>query len=166
MALDWTLIKGGSQYRLCDDSPFNHLMRCLMTLLFPSEAWLQAFADEVNKNEEYQEAAKDWEGDFYFIIEPEGQLKERTITYMDLWHGQCRSACIITNEADKNPEFRMRAPIGTWKKVFEKKLNPIQGMLVGQLKVSGNMMKIVKSPRAALALVNCCSRIPTSFPVK
>jgi putative sterol carrier protein len=135
-----------------------------MALLFPSEEWLNALVERLNGSAEYREAAKNWEGDFYFIIEPEGALKKRVIAYMDLWHGQCRSACLIPDESERNPEFRIRAPLNRWRKVFEMKMNPIQGMLTGQLKISGNMMKIVKTPRAALALVKCCSSIPTDFP--
>ncbi len=135
-----------------------------MALLFPSEEWLKALVDELNSSQAYRDAAKNWEGDFYFIIEPEGNLKERITAYMDLWHGECRSACVVANENEKNPEFRIRAPLGIWHKVLEMKLNPIQGMLTGQLKITGNMMKIVKTPRAAIELVNCCSRVPTDFP--
>jgi len=104
------------------------------------------------------------EGDFYFIIEPDEGLEERIIAYMDLWHGECRSAYVVQDENEKSPEFRIRAPLRKWRKVFEMKLNPIQGMLTGQLKVSGNMMKIVKTPRAAVELVNCCSLVPTEYP--
>ena len=134
-----------------------------MSPVFPSEEWLSALVDILNNSEVYREAARNWEGDFYFVIEPEANLKERVIAYMDLWHGKCRSACIIDDEKEKNPEFRIRAPLGKWRKVLELKLNPIQGMLTGQLKISGNMMKIVKTPRAAIELVNCCSRVPTEF---
>ena len=136
----------------------------MMSYLFPSEEWLIALVDILNSNQEYQEAAKNWEGDFYFIIEPEDGLKERVIAYMDLWHGTCRSAGIIEDENQKRPEFRMRAPLGKWQKVLGRKLNPIQGMMTGQLKVSGNMRKIVKNPKAALALVNCCGMVPTTYP--
>lgn len=135
-----------------------------MALLFPSKEWLEALVEELNSNQVYRDVAKNWEGDFYFIIEPEGSLKEKVIAYMDLWHGECRSAKIVTDENEKSPEFRMRAPLSKWRRVLEKQINPIQGMLTGQLKVQGNMMKIVKTPRAALELVNCCSRIPTTFP--
>jgi putative sterol carrier protein len=135
-----------------------------MTLMFPSEEWLKALVNEINSSEVYKDAAKNWEGDFYFIIEPEGNLKEKVIAYMDLWHGECRSAYIISDENEKTPEFRIRAPLGKWRKVLEKKLNPIQGMLTGQLKIKGNMSKIIKTPRAAIELVNCCSRVPTEFP--
>jgi len=135
-----------------------------MAFLFPSEEWLEALVEGLNNNQEYKDAAKNWEGDFYFIIEPEEGLKERVVAYMDLWHGECRSACIVTDENEKTPEFRIRAPLSKWRKVLENKLNPIQGMMTGQLKVSGNMMKIVKTPRAALELVKCCGRVPTQYP--
>ena len=91
-------------------------------------------------------------------------MKDKVIAYMDLWHGECRSAKIVTDENEKSPEFRIRAPLSKWRRVLEKQINPIQGMLTGQLKVKGNMMKIVKTPRSAIELVNCCSRIPTVFP--
>ncbi|HEY97529.1 MAG TPA: hypothetical protein G4O16_05035 [Dehalococcoidia bacterium] len=135
-----------------------------MSFLFPSEEWLDALVEELKGNQQYRDAAKNWEGDFYFIIEPDEGLEERVIAYMDLWHGDCRSASVVTDEADRNPEFRIRAPLGKWRKVLEKKLNPIQGMMTGQLKVSGNMMKIVRNPKAAIELVNCCSRVPTVYP--
>jgi putative sterol carrier protein len=135
-----------------------------MAIDFPSQEWLEALMKELNSSKPYQEAAKNWEGDFYFIFEPGDGLKDRVVAYMDLWHGQCRSTYIVRDEKEKNPEFTIRAPLGKWRKIIEKKLNPIQGMLTGQLKVRGNMMKIVKSPKSAVELVNCCTLIPTRFP--
>jgi putative sterol carrier protein len=135
-----------------------------MAIDFPSQEWLEALQKELNNSKSYQEAAKNWEGDFYFVFEPEGGLKERVVAYMDLWHGQCRSAHIVTDESERSPEFTIRAPLGKWRKIIEKRLNPIQGMLTGQLKVRGNMTKIVKSPKSAIELVNCCTLVPTKFP--
>ena len=48
--------------------------------------------------------------------------------------------------------------------VIEKKLDPIQGLVTRQLKLQGNLMKIMKAPKAALELVNCCTLVPTEFP--
>jgi putative sterol carrier protein len=135
-----------------------------MALKFLSEEWIQALGQEMNKSTDYRNAAKNWEGDFYFIIEPEGSLKEKVIYYMDLWHGECRSASIITNEEEKTPKFRMSASLSKWRRVIEKKLDPIQGMVTRQLKLQGNMMQIMKQPKAALEMVNCCTLIPTEFP--
>ena len=91
-----------------------------MAIKFLSEEWLQALMNEVNSSEAYREAAKDWEGDFYFILESEGSIKEAVIYYMDLWHGECRLACVITDEKEKNPEFRISAPLSKWRRVIEK----------------------------------------------
>ena len=134
-----------------------------MAIKFPSEEWIKALMQELNKSEAYRNAAKDWEGDSYFIVEPEGGLKEQIIFYMDLWHGECRSACIVADEKEKTPEFRIRAPLSKWRRVIEKKLDPIQALVTRQLKLHGNLMKVMKSPKAAMELVNCCSLVPTEF---
>lgn len=135
-----------------------------MAIKFPSEEWLKALMEEINKSEAYRDAAKTWEGDFYFVIEPEGALKEKVVAYVDLWHGECRTAFIVADETMKKPEFSLRAPLSVWRKVLEKKLDPIKGIMTGQLKLQGNFLKIMKSTKAALELVNCTTRIPTQFP--
>lgn len=134
-----------------------------MAIKFPSEEWLKALCKELNNSQAYRDAAKTWEGDFYFIVEPEGAFKETVTYYMDLWHGECRSAFVVTDEKEKTPEFRIRAPLSKWRRVIEKKLDPIQGMVTRQLKLQGNLMKIMQAPKAAMELVNCCTLVPTEF---
>ncbi|UCE98276.1 MAG: SCP2 sterol-binding domain-containing protein [Dehalococcoidia bacterium] len=135
-----------------------------MSIKFPSDEWIKALMQELNQSQAYRDAARNWEGDFFFIVEPEGSLKEQTIFYMDLWHGECRSACVVADEKEKAPEFRIRAPLSKWRRVIEKNLDPIQGLVTRQLKLQGNLMKIMKAPKAALELVNCCTLVPTDFP--
>ena len=135
-----------------------------MAYRFPSDEWIKAMAVEVNRSEAYRKAAANWEGDFYFICEPGPGVLEPVILYMDLWHGEARSAGAVAQESDKNPEFIIRAPVGTWRRVIEKKLDPIQGMVTGQLKLKGTMSKIMRYPKAAAELVNCATKVPTEFP--
>jgi putative sterol carrier protein len=135
-----------------------------MAYQFPSDEWVKALMTELNKSESYRKAAKTWEGDFYFIVNPEGVITEPIVMWMDLWHGECRDAAVVADESVKDPEFRIWAPISTWRKVVEKKLDPIQGLMTGQLKLRGNMMKIMRAPKAAAELVNCCTLVPTQFP--
>ena len=42
--------------------------------LLGSEEWLKALAEAINNSPAYAKAAKTWEGDFYFIIDPGGAL--------------------------------------------------------------------------------------------
>ena len=135
-----------------------------MAIKFLTEDWINALKEEINGSIAYKNAAKDWEGDFYFIVEPEEGITDQTVYYMDLWHGDCRSVSVVNNESDKTPEFIIRTPISKWRKVIEKKLDPIQGMVTRQLKLRGNLMKIMKTPKAAMELVNCCTLIETEFP--
>jgi putative sterol carrier protein len=135
-----------------------------MAFQFPSEDWLKAFVDEVNTSEAYRKAAATWEGDFYFVIEPGPGFQKDVALYIDLWHGEARSGAMVADESEKSPEFIIRAPINTWRRVIEKKLDPIQGMITGQLKLKGTLSKIMRTPKAAAELVNCATRVPTEFP--
>lgn len=135
-----------------------------MTYEFPSEEWLNAFVAEINNSAAYRKAAATWEGDFYFFVEPGSGVPEPVVLYIDLWHGEARSASLVASESEKNPEFVIRAPIGTWRRVIEKKLDPIQGMITGQLKLKGTLSKIMRAPKAAAELVNCATQVPTTFP--
>jgi putative sterol carrier protein len=134
-----------------------------MALKFPSDAWIKALMQDLNKSAAYADAAKTWEGDFYFIIEPSGKVEKPLILYMDLWHGKCREAFEVTDESAKAPVFRMSAPLATWKKVLTKQLDPIQGLVTGQLRLKGNMAMVMKSIKAAKELVEACTRVETEF---
>ena len=135
-----------------------------MAFEFPSDEWIKAMAEEVNKSEAYRKSAEKWEGDFYFIAEPGPGVPEPVLLYIDLWHGEARSAFAVATEDEKSPEFIIRAPVSTWRRVIEKKLDPIQGMITGQLKLKGTMSKIMRFPKAAAELVNCATKVPTEFP--
>jgi putative sterol carrier protein len=135
-----------------------------VTITFGSEEWIAAWKEEVNESEAYAKAAADWEGDFYFIVMPEGAFTETIYYYVDLWHGKCREAYRSPDGTEKDPEFRLTAPISVWRQVVEGKLDAIQGMLAGKLKVKGNLIKITRYVRAAQELVACCARVETEFP--
>ena len=135
-----------------------------MNIPFGSDEWVKTLMVKVNESEAYRSAAKTWEGDFYFIVEPEGSVTEPVIMYMDLWHGECRGAFIVEDENVKNPEFRINASVSAWKQVITKQLDPIQALMTRRLKLKGNMMKIMRAVKAAQELVNCCTQVPTQFP--
>jgi putative sterol carrier protein len=131
---------------------------------FATGEWVQALKDAINASAAYRDAAKTWEGDFYFVVEPSAPGAPETVMYMDLWHGDCRSACICAMRSDKTPAFVISAPIAVWRKVIDKKLDPIQGMMTRQIKLQGDMVKIMKAVKAAKELVECTTKVPTEFP--
>lgn len=135
-----------------------------MAIEFATDEWIKALRVELNNSQDYAQAAKKWEGDFYFVVEESPGVPEEVYLYMDLWHGECRDAYKVDDPDAESPAFIMRAPISAWRKVIEKELDPIRGLMTRQLKLKGNMMKIVKMPKAATELVECCTRIDTRWP--
>lgn len=135
-------------------------------VVFPSGLWVEELMRELNSSPSYAEAAKNWEGDFYFVIEPEKghPFREAVYLYMDLWHGQCRDAFMVAEKDAKMPAFVMSGPYSKWKRVVTAKLDPLQGLMTGQLKLKGNMVMIMKNVKAAQEMVKACTRIDAQFP--
>jgi putative sterol carrier protein len=130
---------------------------------FPSDEWIKTFKEELNKSKSYEEVAKDWEGDFLFVITPDEELKEEVTFYVDLWHGKCREAFLVKGE--KQAAFVFKGPYSNWKKVINKELDPIRGLIRGMFTVDGDSKVILDQTKAAQELVNTASQIPVEFEV-
>ena len=135
-----------------------------MAILFPSDEWIKALEVELNNSADYKSAAAKWEGDLTFVITVGAGISEDTYLYMDLWHGECRSANKVTAEEAKKSEFMISGPLPTWRRVIEGKLDPIRALTGRQLKLKGNLLKIMKTPKAAIELVNCSKLVDTEWP--
>jgi putative sterol carrier protein len=131
--------------------------------IFPSEEWITLFKDSVNANAAYEDAAKTWEGDFLFVVQPDSALKEQTVFYVDLWHGKCRDVALLKPGETKETAFIYEGPYGNWIRLIKKEIDPIQGLLTGKFKLKGDMLKVLRAVRAAKELVETASRVPTDF---
>jgi putative sterol carrier protein len=128
---------------------------------FPSDEWIKTFKEELNKNKDYEIVAKEWEGDFLFVITPDDHLKKEVIFYVDLWHGKCRDAYL--SDRNKKAAFTFKGPYSHWKMVINKELDPIRGLIRGMFTVDGDSKVILDQAKAAQELVNTASKIPVEF---
>lgn len=128
---------------------------------FPSDEWIKTFKEELNKSKSYEEVAKTWEGDFLFVITPDENLKEEVTYYVDLWHGKCREAYLVKD--NKTADFTFKGPYSNWKKVINKELDPIRGLIRGMFELEGDSKVILDQTKAAQELVNTASTIPVEF---
>lgn len=135
-----------------------------MTIMFATDEWAKALQSKLNNSDSYRKAAAKWEGDFFFVIEKGDAVPEDTYMYLDLWHGEARDAYLVENPDDMQPAFILRAPLDIWKGVLDKKIDPIRGIMTRQLQLKGNMMKIMKAPKAATELVACAASVDTEWP--
>ncbi len=78
-----------------------------MAILFGSQDWVDALKKALETSQAYKEAAKNWEGDIYIIVDPDASYKNRHVLYLDLWHGECREASVIADENETSRKSRI-----------------------------------------------------------
>ncbi|GBC86503.1 hypothetical protein HRbin12_00492 [bacterium HR12] len=133
--------------------------------VFPSDEWLQIYRDRINASPEYREAAATWEGAIAFVFEaePDRGIPEDLWAWLDLWHGECREARMVTPEEGSRAPYVIRAPYTRWKEVLAGDLDPVKGMMQGKLKLRGDLPTIIRHVRAANELVRLTATVPTEF---
>ena len=134
-----------------------------MGLRFPSDEWMKELARQLNANQAYERSAKDWEGDFVFVVEPDQSYPQTTYLFLGLYHGKATDGAVVSSESERPAQFVIRAPFSTWRQVIEGRLDPIQGMMTRRLRLQGDMMKIMRYPKAAKEIVTSCALVPTEF---
>ena len=135
-----------------------------MAYRFPSDEWINELSRLLNESESYEQSAKDWEGDFVFVIDPDDAQPETAYLFLGLKHGKSTGAALPQSRDERPAEYTISAPYGTWRKVIDGDLDPIQGMMMRNLKLQGNLMKIMRYPKAAKEIVTCCASVPTEWP--
>ena len=134
-----------------------------MSAIFPSMDWLNELNAKLNNDERYADIAKKWEGDMTIVVEPEGNLKERKIFYLDLWHGKCRGVAELTDPSEKQATFTLTATYDNIKRIVTGKLDPMQAMLTRKLMVKGNLAVMMRSVPTVLDFVRCARDITTEI---
>ncbi len=122
--------------------------------IFPSKEWLNGLEEKINSDERYAEVARNWEGDLFFHIESEGNLKEDLTFYLDLWHGKCRKVEFNPDaSAYPKPAFKLTASYNNITAILTGKLNPMTAMMTMKLKVSGSMGYMMRNVPTVLDFV-------------
>lgn len=132
-----------------------------------SEPWVAAWAAELEESEAYRKAAATWEGSIALRItdaDPGGAHGQGAVL-LDLWHGECREAETADAAALADADYLLEASIATWKKVLDGQLEPIFGLMTGQLKLArGSVAALTPYMNASKELVAAASRVPTHWP--
>ncbi|GAB4454418.1 MAG: hypothetical protein OHK0041_18750 [Anaerolineales bacterium] len=135
-----------------------------MAAVFPSEEWLKELEAKLNSDERYADVAQKWEGDLFFFIEPEGNLKERLTFYLDLWHGKCRKVEYQpAPDSHPNPAFTLTASYSNITAILSGKLNPMTAMMTSKLKVKGSMGYMMRNVPTVLDFVRVAQEVTTEI---
>jgi putative sterol carrier protein len=132
---------------------------------FPSDEWLRLYREQIEASDEYRDAAATWEGDiaFRFEAEPDRGVPNDVWAWLDLWHGACRQARLVSADEGRRAAYVISAPYSRWKEVLGGELDPIKGMMQGKLKLDGDLPTIIRYVRAANELVSLTTTVPTEY---
>jgi putative sterol carrier protein len=130
-----------------------------MTPIFPSPEWLDSLKEKLNTDERYAQVAKNWEGDLLILVEPQGNLKEQTIIYFDLWHGKCKKVVYDGHLEDFSPAFTLRSSYANFVLILQGKMEPTTAMLTNKLHVKGSMGYMMRNIPTVLDFVRCAREV-------
>jgi putative sterol carrier protein len=134
-----------------------------MAIKFPTDEWIKELSTRLNASPEYAQAAATWEGDNIYAVLPDADHPETMYLYINLQHGKASDARQLKSLDEQKALFTSSAPFNTWRKVLEGRLDPIQAMFSGKIKLVGSMAQIQRTPKATYEMVKVAGQIDTDF---
>jgi len=127
--------------------------------------WVAAYEKMIQEDEEYKEAAKNWEGSvvIHILAKPDLGLEKDIFMLMDLWHGECRSVRLVPAEAGLKGDYVLTGELERWEAVMAKELDTTKAMMQGKIKLKGNLATIVRYVKASVRLTDLSAEIGSKF---
>jgi putative sterol carrier protein len=132
-----------------------------------TEEWCAACCDRLNQRESYRLAAAGWEGAAVLLMsaDPEQGVNDDRAVWLDIHHGQCRSARVATEEDLETAPYVFRAGPAQWKRLLANEMDPVSAVMQGKLKLSrGNLFTLAKYAPAAREMVLAAGEVGGTFP--
>jgi putative sterol carrier protein len=137
-----------------------------MAKQFPSQEWFEALQEKLTESEAYGEEAAGWgvdfNGDFVFTIEEGDGLAESAHYLLEVEDGDCHDVYPVDIE-ESDHGFELVGSYPVWKQVVKDELDPIDGIMGGDLKLNGDMQQVLRYQDSADTLVSLCTEIDTEF---
>jgi putative sterol carrier protein len=122
---------------------------------FPSHTWAKKYMEWLNASKLYEDSAKTWEGTFLYHIKPDGGATPIELgILLDLWHGKMRGYEFwVQGQPPLKSQFIYSGPEKNWLSLVDGKIDPIQGLMAGKFKLTGDMKIVMRHTTAAKLLV-------------
>jgi putative sterol carrier protein len=130
---------------------------------FLSDKWLKDCVKTLQNSEEFRDNAGTFKGDFVFVFEADDGLAKTKRLYLSINRGDCREAFFLNGEPVPNADYRISAPYSLWTKIITGEQDPLNALRSRDVKVKGNMLRIMMNLGTATALVRTLSAVPIEF---
>jgi putative sterol carrier protein len=135
--------------------------------LYPSQEWCEQWQEALNNDPAVLETGQTWgvdfNGNWVFEILPGGGLEETVYLYMEASAGKCTDACIIKDPSEKEFGFLATGSYADYKTIVKGEKDFIEGVVKGDLKLKGDMTKIMRNAKFIRAVAVSISSFPTEF---
>jgi len=130
-----------------------------------SPEWVATYEQLIQESEEYRNAAKGWEGTVVIRIlaNPDLGLDQDSFQLLDLWHGECRSALLVPQQAGEQANYILSGELERWEAVISGSLDVTKAMMQGKIKLKGDLATIVRYVKASTLLTEIAAQIETKF---
>lgn len=129
-----------------------------------SPEWADALCAAINASESYRATAARWSWPVAFIVERDAEhgFAHDLAVVLTIEKGHCAGVKIVDGKHAR-ASFLFRAPYERWKRIARGELDPIIGVVKGEIGMTGSMSALMLHSRAAKALVEVLRTIPTAF---
>ena len=133
----------------------------MMGLKFGTQELIDEYIDKLNNNKVYEDAAKTWEGDFIFDVEPDGGLEEEIQFYIDLNHGKARNGRQLQPGEEQPSAYVFKGKWSSFVLLMDGKIGPIKALLMGKFSLVGNKAAVMRAVKATQQLVETIKMVDT-----
>jgi len=136
-----------------------------MGATFASKEWIETWWLALRGSEAYREASHSWRyGPLALIVERSGS-DPATAIIVDTHQGEARSVQHASvRETDRLP-FVLSASAQRWQQVLEGKVDLVDAMLQGRIRVRGDLPTFTRERSALSAMIAVGGHIDTDYPV-
>ena len=135
--------------------------------MYPSQEWCDEWKKALNEDTRIVETGKNWGVDFkgsvLFEITPGDGLQETAYIYLEIPAGKCVDARTLVDSSDVDPGFSISGSYTEFKPVVMGKVDFLQSVVKGNIKLHGNMMTVMKNAKFIRAVANSISSFESEY---
>jgi putative sterol carrier protein len=125
-----------------------------------SKEWIEALAEELKNDDEYQQAAVGFDSRFQFVVEPV-PAKGVTERYaVGLKAPQCDE---VWEGIRKDVDYTLSGPYSIFVEILNGNIGATKAMVTRKLRLKGNMTNLLKYKRAIDLFVAALGKVETDF---
>jgi len=126
-----------------------------------SAEYLEEVKRRSNADAEYRRLAKSDTESYTMVLlpEPEKGVKEKIVAGYSLVNGEITETWL----EERKTTFALVGPYGVWVDVLRGAISPEKALAMRKLKVTGNLLKLLKGADSTMRWVEVLRSIPTEF---